>query len=244
MINLKTPQEIQIMLEGGKIARSAIDTAVKVAKAGMTTMDLNNLAERIILDSGGIPCFKGYDGFPFATCINVNAGIVHGIPNNYLIKKGDVVSVDLGVLYKGLNTDVSETFEVETHAQDKFLEIGRKALENAIFACQLDARIGDISSAIQKTVENAGYSVSRDLAGHGLGKDIHEDPFVTCFGRPGKGEKLVEGLVLALEIIYQKGKPDLVLSRDGWTLSTKDGSLSGLYEKSVAVTKQGPLVLT
>jgi methionyl aminopeptidase len=244
MILIKTPQEIESMLESGKIARKAVNESVRQAKVGMTTLELNNIAEKIIVEAGGIPCFKGYEGFPFATCININSGIVHGIPNNYRIQRGDVVSVDLGVLFRGLNTDVSESFEVETHNQDSFIEIGRKALENALEVCVIGNKIGDISYTIQRTIENAGFSVSRDLAGHGVGREIHEDPYVECFGRPGKGHEIKEGMTLAIEIIYQKGRPDLVLAKDGWTLSTKDGSLSGLFEKSVAVTRQGVLVLT
>jgi len=244
MILIKTPQEIQIMQEGGKIAREAVDAAVKQAKVGMTTLELNNIAEKIILDLGGMPCFKNYEGFPFAICVNINEGIVHGIPNQYKIQRGDVVSIDLGVLYKGLNTDVSESFEVETNVQGKFLDAGRKALENALEACIVGNKIGDVSYAIQKTIESAGFSVSRDLAGHGVGRQIHEDPYVECFGQPGKGREIKEGMTLALEVIYQKGRPELRLAKDGWTLSTKDGSLSGLFEKSVAVTRQGALVLT
>lgn len=244
MILIKTAQEIEIMQEGGKIARKAVDEVVKQAKVGMTTLELNSIAEKIIIDMGGVPCFKGYEGFPFATCININEGVVHGIPNKYKIRRGDIISIDLGVLYQGLNTDVSESFEVETHNQDNFLDAGRKALANATASCVIGNKIGDISYTIQKTIENAGFSVSRDLAGHGVGRQIHEDPYVECFGRPGKGPEIKEGMTFALEIIYQKGRPELHLAKDGWTLSTKDGSLSGLFEKSVAVIRQGVLVLT
>ncbi len=244
MLLLKTPSEIEAMKEGGKIARKAIDGAVRQAEVGMTTLELSNIAEKIIIEAGGKPCFKGFEDFPAAACININAGIVHGLPGKYRLRVGDVVSVDLGVLYKDLNTDVSESFELVTKDHTKFLDIGKKALDSAIQSCVLGNRIGDISYAIQSTVERAGYSVSRDLAGHGVGRELHEDPYVECFGRPGKGEKLVEGMTLAIEVIYQKGRPELVLDRDRWTLRTKDGSLSGLFEKSVAVTRQGVLVLT
>lgn len=244
MILIKSQQEIDAMVEGGKIARKAVDEAVRQAKVGMTTLELNTIAEKIILESGGVPCFKGYEGFPFATCTNINEGIVHGFPNKYKLKKGDVVSVDLGVLYKGMNTDVSESFELETHHQDKFLETGKQALANAIAKCMIGNKIGDISNATQTTIQRAGFSVSRNLAGHGVGRLIHEDPYVGCFGKPGKGYEIKEGMTFAVEVIYQKGRPELKLAKDGWTLSTKDGSLSGLFEKSVAVTRQGVLVLT
>ncbi len=244
MVTLKTPEEIKLMLEGGRIARKAVDEAVRQAKVGMTTMELNHIAEEVIIRSGGIPCFKGFEGFPTATCININSGVVHGLPSDYKMQAGDIVSVDLGVFYKGLNTDVSESFEVESQKETKFLATGRRALELAIEACVVGNKIGDISYAIQSTIERAGYTVSRDLAGHGVGRDIHEDPYVECFGRPGKGYKLVEGMTLAIEVIYQKGRPEVKLDKDGWTLETKDGSLAGLFEKSVAVTRQGALVLT
>lgn len=244
MTLIKTLKEIETMQEGGKIARKAVDEAVRQTKVGMTTREINDMAGKIILDAGGKPCFKGFEGFPSAVCINVNAGIVHGLPGSYRLGVGDVVSVDLGVLYKGMITDVSESFEVETNSQDQFLSAGKKALEEAIKACVVGNRVGDISHAIQKTIESAGYSVTRDLAGHGVGRAVHEDPYIACYGRPGRGEKLVEGMTLAIEVIYQKGNPTLILDKDGWTLSTKDGSLSGLFEKSVAVTRQGVLVLT
>lgn len=244
MILIKSQQEIEAMVEGGKIARKAVDEAVRQARVGMTTLELNNIAEKIITDAEGIPCFKGYEGFPFPTCININEGIVHGVPTKYKLKKGDVVSVDLGVLYKGMNTDVSESFELGTHHQDKFLEAGRQALANAIEMCAVGNKIGDISNAIQTTIQRAGFSVSRDLAGHGVGRQVHEDPYVECFGKPGRGYEIKEGMTFAIEVIYQKGRPELHLAKDGWTLSTKDVSLSGLFEKSVAVTKQGVLVLT
>lgn len=244
MILIKTPNEIEIMQEGGRIARKAVDEAVRQAKVGVTTLELSHIAEEVILSLGGVPVFKGFEGFPSAACINVNSGVVHGLPSEYKLQMGDLVSVDLGVQYKGLITDVSETFEVGTQNEERFLSVGRRALEKAIQACVLGNHIGDISYAIQTTVEEAGYSVSRDLAGHGVGKKLHEDPYVECFGKAGKGRKLEVGMTLAIEVIYQKGKPDLVLDKDGWTLKTKDGSLSGLFEKSVAITSHGTLVLT
>ncbi len=244
MILIKSSQEIEAMLESGKIARKAIDEAVKQARVGMTTMELNNLAEKVIVDAGGKPCFKGFEGFPTATCININEGIVHGLPGKYQMKSGDIVSVDLGVLYKGMYSDVSESFELETNLQKRFLYFGRKALELAIESCVIGNHIGDISYAIQSTLKHAGYTVTKDLAGHGVGRELHEDPYVECFGRRGKGHEIKENMTFAIEVIYQKGRPELKLDKDGWTLKTADGSLAGLFEKSVAVTRQGPLVLT
>ncbi|MFH1295528.1 MAG: type I methionyl aminopeptidase [bacterium] len=244
MIVLKTPAEVEKMVQGGKIARRALTAAVQQAKVGVSTLELNQLAEQFILAAGAKPSFKGYEGFPAATCINVNSGIVHGLPNDYRLQIGDVVSIDLGVLFAGLHTDVSESFEVEANNHCKFLATGKKALDLAVSACVVGNRIGDISWAIQRTVERVGYSVSIDLAGHGVGRELHEDPFIECFGQPGQGVLLKAGMTLAVEVIYQQGRPELVLAEDGWTLRTKDGSLSGLFEKSVAVTGRGVLVLT
>lgn len=241
---IKTLEEIDAMKAGGKIARDAVIQTIRAAAPGMTTMNLNDLAEQHILSAGGKPCFKGFEGFPSATCINVNEGIVHGLPGSYKLKTGDLVSLDLGVLYKGMITDVSESFEVKSAKHKDFLNAGKNALKKAIEECVVGNHIGDISYAMQKTIETAGYSVSRDLAGHGVGKMIHEDPYVPCYGRPKRGIKVVEGMTLAIEVIYQKGFPELILDPDGWTLSTRDGSLSGLFESSVAVLKQGVLVLT
>ena len=244
MITIKTAHELELMQAGGAIAREAIDKAIRAVGVGVSAFTLNKLAEELIHARGGLPCFKGYEGFPFATCINVNAGIVHGIPTGYRFKKGDIVSVDLGVLYRGYNTDVSETVEVGSSKEDQFLQLGRKALELAIFECREGGRVGDIANAIQKTIEDKGYSVSRDLVGHGIGRKVHEDPFVPCFGKPDTLERLCKGMTLAIEVIYQKGSPKLSLGKDGWTLSTWDGSLAALFEKTVAVTAGEALVLT
>lgn len=244
MISIKTPKDLELMIEGGKIARKAIDMAIEAVKPGVTGLDINSIAKDYILQSGAVPSFKGYEGFTHAVCVNINSGVVHGIPNNQKFKPGDVVSVDLGVLLNGYHTDVSESVEVETLSHKKFLDTGREALKEAIFMCRPGNRVGDISNSIQNVIEREGYSVSRDLAGHGVGRELHEDPFIPCYGKKGKGEKLAVGMVLAIEVIYQVGDYPLVIGNDGWTLSTRDGSLSGLFEKTVAVTTGDALVLT
>lgn len=244
MIKLKSAQEIELMRQGGVISSKALKKVLSEVKPGVTLLQLDKIVEDIILASGALPSFKTVDDYKYSTCINVNAGIVHGLPNEYKIKSGDVVSVDLGVLYKGFHTDLSYTLEVDTNNESKFLETGKKALEKAISWCKVNNKIGDISATIQEIVENEGYTVSEMLVGHGVGKELHEDPYVPCYGHYGAGPTLKEGMVLAVEVIYQKGKPDLALDSDNWTYMTADGSLSGLFEKTVAITANGPLVIT
>lgn len=244
MIKLKTLQEIQIMREGGKISVLALKKVLEAVKSGVTLAQLDKIAEEIIIKNDAQASFKTVDNYKYTTCVNINEGIVHGIPNNYVIKRGDLVSVDLGALYKGFHTDVSYTVEAETYQEHKFLETGKQALELALEKCIVGNTIGDISNAIQKYVEITGYSVSRELVGHGIGRALHEDPYVACYGRKGRGIALQEGMVFAVEVIYQKGRPDLVLADDGWTLKTADNSLSALFEVTVAVGRDKPLILT
>ncbi len=246
-IPIKTMQQINIMQEGGKISSEALKTAVEAVKPGISLKELDSISEDYIVTHGGKPSFKTVDDYRYATCINVNDGIVHGIPNSYRLKEGDLVSIDLGVLYKGLHTDVSWTVEVvapgKTAKEEKFLDAGKKALDSAIKNCVLGNRVGNISNTIQTVIEKAGYTVSLDLVGHGVGADLHEDPYVPGYGRKKDGPILKEGMVLAIEVIYQKGKPKIKTDADGWTLKTADGSLSGLFESTVAITKDDPLIL-
>lgn len=244
MIPIKTPNEIQIMREGGKISAAALKAVLDAVKVGVSLYELDQIAEKTILSLGAQPSFKRVDDYRYTTCLNINEGIVHGIPTDYRLQKGDVLSVDLGAYYKGFNTDLSWTTEVESNREQKFLETGFRALEKAIFECVAGNRLGNVSNAIQQTVEREGYSVSDELVGHGVGKELHEDPYVPGYGKKGSGLVLEEGMTLAIEVIYQKGEPDLVLDDDGWTLKTADGSLSGLFEHTVLVSKNRPEVLT
>jgi methionyl aminopeptidase len=243
-ISIKSPKDIKKMKKGGEIASAALKACLSEVKAGISLAELNEIAEDIITKKGGKPSFKMVEDYSYATCINVNEGIVHGVPGNYRLKKGDLVSVDLGVYLEGLHTDLSYTVEVETDKEKRFLDTGREALAKAIEQAREGNRIGDISHTIQEIIEKAGYSVSRDLVGHGIGRELHEDPFVPCYGNRKEGPVLREGMVFAIEVIYQKGDPRLALDEDDWTLRTADNSLSGLFESTVAVTKDGPLVLT
>lgn len=243
-IPLKTPQELEIMKEGGKISARVLDSVLAAAQPGISTLELDALAEKLILKAGGKPSFKGFDDYPFATCVNINEGIVHGLPTKRKLKAGDVLTVDLGVFYKGLHTDNARTVEVGSSKLEEFLAVGQKALEEAIKKCQVGKTVGDISHAIQTTVEKAGYNVVRELGGHGVGKNLHEPPFISEFGSPGEGPKLAVGMTLAIEVIYTSGSGKIELLDDGWTVITADGSLAGLFEHTVAVTKRGPIILT
>lgn len=244
MIKTKTPEQIKIMQEGGKISSLALSTALEAIKPGLTTLELNNIADSVIYDNGAKASFKTVAGYNFATCININQGLVHGLPNDYKLKEGDLVSIDLGAYYKGFHTDTSYTVEVATNKHQKFLEIGKNSVENAVSQALIGNKIGDISNAMQTVIEKNGYSVSRDLVGHGIGEELHEDPYVPGYGRKNRGAKLLEGMVLAIEVIYQKGGYDIQVADDNWTIETVDGSLGGLFEHTVAITKDGPLVLT
>ncbi len=243
-MRLKSHSQIQIMKESGEISSFALSEVLKHVSTGVKLSELDKIAEKAIRSKGATPGFMTVDDYKYTTCINVNDGIVHGIPNDYKLKKGDLVSIDLGALYKGFHTDLSYTVEVESDVEKQFLEAGVEALRAAIANCKAGNPMGFVSNTIQKMVEKWGYTVSRELVGHGVGFELHEEPLVPGYGKLTAGPKLKEGMTLAIEVIYQKGSPRLKLDDDGWTLKTADGSLSGLFEATVAVTKDGPLILT
>lgn len=246
MIKIKTPKEIGTMAEGGRIAGRVLKETLELVRPGLKTLELDAFVEKRIVELGAKPSFKGFEGYRFATCININAGIVHGIPNNYEIADGDLVSIDLGVFFKGFHTDVSwsKVAGRSDLEKEKFLASGRAALEKSINQCRSGNRIGDISNSMQLEVEKGGYQVVRDLVGHGVGRVLHEEPQVPCYGRAGVGTVLTDGLVLAVEVIYTQGSPKLSLLPDGWTIATKDGKLSGLFEQTVAIVRGVPEILT
>lgn len=242
-LTIKTPKEIEIMAEGGKRLAEVRERLIEKIKPGMTGEELDEWADRWIVKLGGYPSFKMVPGYSWATCININWVVVHGVPGNVAINEDDLVSVDLGMYYKGFHTDTSIT----VGGPVRFLETGRLALKRAITRAQVGNRVGDLSEAMQKTVEEAGYSVVRALTGHGIGKQLHEEPSIPCFtiGEKNRSPKLIAGMVLAIEVMYNEGKSDVVyLNDDGWTIATKDGKMSGLFEDTVAVTNNGPVVLT
>lgn len=247
-ILLKTPSEIKIMSEGGsKLAR--VKKALKeVVLEGVSAKEIDDLADALIEKEGGKPSFKMVPGYHWATCINVNEGVVHGIPKKQIVfKRGDVVSIDVGLFYKGFHTDTSFTVGIEVDSvKAKFLETGRLALRDAISNAGPGKRIYDISAAIEKEITRRGYSPVRTLVGHGVGRALHEEPQIPCFtsGKREKSPEIVAGMTLAIEVMYAQGLPNVKLASDGWTITSSDGTITALFEESVAVTKNGPLVLT
>jgi methionyl aminopeptidase len=252
MIKIKTPEQIKIMQHGGKILSEVLWELVEAAKPGVSEMELDRLAERLIKEKGGKSGFKKVDSYKYSICISLNDVCAHGIPTANRLKDGDVLGIDAGVYYKGFHTDMSETIRVRGSAsikdeKDKFIEIGKKALNAAIKKAKVGSHIGEISKTIQTMVEEeAGYSVVRSLVGHGVGQELHEDPQVPGYLKEDVRSTpvLKEGMTIAIEVIYNMGEPELILDKDGWSLKTKDGSTSGLFERSVAITKKGPLILT
>jgi len=257
MVYLKTEEELNIIREGSQILGKTHGEVAKLIKPGIKTSKLDKVAEEFIRDHGGSPSFKNYNGFPASLCISVNEVVVHGIPTEYRLKEGDVIGIDCGVYYKGFHTDMAQTLRVSTQNSklktqnynkiDKFLQAGEKAMWKGIKAAKPGNRIGDISKAIQGVVEGQGYAVVRSLIGHGVGKELHEDPEVPGFlDDPALETPLLkEGMTIAIEAIYNMGKSDVVYSgNDGWTIKSKDGSLSGLFERTIAITRQEPIILT
>ena len=259
MIDYKTPEEIEIMKAGGKILSDVLWEVLASVKPGVSELDVERLADRLITEKGGEAAFKRVKGYKHATCISTNNVVVHGIPSDYKYQDGDIAGIDCGVFYKGFNTDMSETIRVSADGRwqtangkkdeiDKFLETGKRALEAGISQARIGNRIGHISKTIQDIVEKeGGYGVVRALIGHGVGKELHEEPEVPGY-LAKKIEKtllLKEGMTIAVEVIYNMGGHEVsYLSDDDWTISSSDGSLSGLFERTIAITKDGPLILT
>lgn len=250
MIDYKKPEEIEIMKHGGHILATVLGEVMDAIKPGVTELDVDNLAEKRIRELGGEPGFMKVEGYHHTICVSTNDVVVHGIPTDYAFKEGDLVGIDCGVFYKGFHTDMSDSKIVGETKQpeiEKFLKNGKKALDAGINAAQLGNRIGHISKVIQDIVEKeGGYSVVRSLIGHGVGRELHEEPEVPGYvAMPlAKTPLLKEGMTIAVEVIYNMGKHAVVLDRDGWTIRTKDGKLAGLYERTIAITKDGPLMLT
>ena len=239
----RNKHELSLMRQSGKITAAALKKAIEKIKIDVTAIDIEKEIAAEIKRLGGELSFPTVQGYKWASCITFNEQVVHGIPIERKIKEGDVVSIDLGAIFKGWHTDAAWTVEVN-NKKNNFLEIGKKALWDGISQAIEGNRIGDISSAIQQKVEGAGYSVVRSLVGHGVGKALHENPEIPGVGKAGKGMELKKGMTLAIEVIYTKGRPDVALEADNWTISTVDGSVSGLFEMTVVVGKQKAEVLT
>ncbi len=246
MIIRKSEREIELMAAAGAIVAGALELLRERVAPGVSMLELDQVAEEFIRDNGGVPTSKGYKGFPAAICISPNDMIVHGIPGHYRARAGDIISFDIGVTKDGLIADSAATFgvgEITPEAQ-RLLDVCSEALEAGIAAAQLHAAVGDISAAVQGIVEAAGFSVVRSLVGHGVGRAYHEDPQVPNFVVPYRGPELVDGMTIAIEPMITAGGPDVYIHEDEWSISTVDKSLAAHFEHTVAITANGPKVLT
>lgn len=246
---IKSEEEVKLMAEGGKKLRSVKRRLMEAVGEGVKASEIDQLAERLILEEGGKPSFKMVPRYHWATCVNVNEGIVHGIPKvKTVFAKGDVVSVDVGMFYKGFHTDTSITVGIEVDDKlEKFLEVGRNALDLAVKEAMVGNRVFDISKAIEKTVTSAHFSPIKALVGHGVGRDLHEEPQIPGFTdgvSRNNSLVLLEGMVLAIEVMYSQGSGEVSLEADGWTIRSSDGTITALFEDTVAVSLNGPKVLT
>jgi len=237
MIYLKTSEEIEIMRESVLSVSRTLALVAEHIGEGVTTAKLDKLAEEFIRDNGGVPSFKGYGGFPATLCMSVNEQVVHGIPGNYVLKSGDVISVDCGVYKNGFHGDHAYSFKIGEVSDEvsKLLRITKESLYKGIEAAKVGNRIGDVSFAVQDYVQKEGYTVVRELTGHGLGKDLHEDPAVPNYGKRGRGAKINNGLVLAIEPMINLGKKNVRQLDDGWTIVTADKKPSAHFEHDIAI---------
>ena len=247
MIVLKTGRELSIMREACKISAQALKLIGEAIEPGVTTAELDRIAEKFIRNCGATPNFKGYNGYPATACISINNEVIHGIPTaKRKIQNGDIVSVDLGALFEGYHGDNAATFacgDVSEEAK-RLMDATRESLYEGIKMARAGGRIGDISNAIQSYVEARGYSVVRDFVGHGVGTSLHEAPEVPNFGIAGRGVRLMPGMTLAIEPMINIGKPQVKIMPDGWTVLTQDGSLSAHFEHTIAITADGPQIMT
>jgi len=246
MIHRKSVREIDMMREAGGILATILDELSVLVKPGVTTAELDRHAEKRCQDFKVIPAFKGYHGFPGSLCVSVNEEVVHGIPSKRALKDGDIVGLDFGVILDGWYSDSARTIPVGkiSDKASQLLEVTRAGLEKGIEQCRPGNRLFDIGHAIQNYVEGFGYGVVREFVGHGIGRALHEDPQVPNYGPKGKGIPLKEGMVLAIEPMVNAGKPEVRVLNDGWTAVTVDRSLSAHFEHTVAITAEGPEILT
>jgi methionyl aminopeptidase len=246
MIIRKSQEEIDGMARAGEVVVDTLTMIGEELRPGVSMLELDRLAEEYIRDRGGVPTSKGYRGYPATLCISPNAMIVHGIPTEYRTREGDLVSVDLGVTLDGLIADSAYTFGVGEISDDaqRLLDVCQEALAAGIEQARVGRHVSDIGHSIQTVVEGGGFSVVRSLVGHGVGRAYHEDPQIPNFGAPGRGPELLPGMTLAIEPMINAGGPEVVMHADEWSISSADGSLSAHFEHTVAVTEEGPRVLT
>lgn len=247
MIVLKTSRELSVMRKAGIISQKALRLAGEAVEPGVSTWEIDKLVRQYIESEGAAPSFLGYDGYPASTCISVNSVVIHGIPKkSVILKKGDIVSIDVGAYYEGFHGDNAWTFpcgEISAEAQ-ALLDATEQSLFLGIEQARPGNRVGDVGRAVQEYVEARSYSVVREFTGHGVGADMHEDPSVPNFGKPGRGVRLTPGMVIAIEPMINMGRREIEIKPDGWTVVTRDGSLSAHFEHTIAITKEGPVILT
>lgn len=251
MIYIKTPEEIEIIAQGGRLLGSILNCLQKEVRVGVTTKEIDQLAERLIIDCGGRPSFKmpeklGGGGFPATTCISINDEVVHGIPGQRIIKNGDLVTVDAGMVYKGFHTDTAVSVGVGDVAPEirRMLRITKKALKYAVKKARAGNTVGDVGNTIERYVESQGFHVISDLCGHGIGRNLHEDPQVLNYGRRHKGAVIKPGMVLCPEPMVTNGNPDIYRDKNGWTYRIKDGSWAAHFEHTIAIFPDGAHILT
>ncbi|TDF93580.1 type I methionyl aminopeptidase [Paenibacillus piri] len=246
MIILKTPQEIAVIREAGKILAMCHQEIGKRIGPGVTTLEINDFAEQFMTRHGAVQVTKGYRGFPYATCASVNDVIAHGFPDRKRLKDGDIVKIDIVCSYNGWMADSAWTYMIGNVSPEakRLVQVTKQCLELGIAEARAGRRIGDVMHVVQQLAETAGFSVVRDLVGHGIGRSLHEEPTFDHTGKPGKGFKLKEGMVITIEPMINAGGYEMFIDSDGWTARTWDGSLSAQFEHTVAITKEGPQILT
>jgi len=246
MIILKSPEEVKTMAQACRIVAKTLDYVGNMIRPGITTLQLQHIAEEYIKSNNATPAFKGYRGYPSSICASVNHEVIHGIPSDRVLEEGDILGLDLGVYKEGFYGDAAYTFPVgkPTPETERLLRVAEAALYAGIENALPDKRISDISNAIQNHIESNGFSVVRAFVGHGIGRNLHEDPQVPNFGQPGRGPRLRPGMTLAIEPMVNAGGYEVVLLTDGWTAVTMDGQLSAHFEHTIAVTENTPKILT
>lgn len=246
VITLKSATDLEGMRRAGILAAEALREVTQAVRPGVTGIALDRLAETYMRDHGGVPSFKGYRGYPASICLSINDEVVHGIPSRRILRAGDIVSIDLGVVYEDFHGDTTTTVAVDgiTPSLQRLLTVTREALYVGISVLRPGRHLGDVGAAIQAHVEAAGFSIVRDFAGHGVGRHLHEEPQVPNFGTPETGIMLKAGMTLAIEPMVNMGSPEVTLDPDGWTVRTRDGKPSAQFEHTVAVTAEGASVLT
>jgi methionyl aminopeptidase len=246
MIIRKSAREIDQMADAGAVVVKTLELLREHIRPGVTTGELDRIADEFIRSHDGVPTFKGYRGYPASICASPNDMVVHGIPGRHVLSDGDILSIDIGVTLGGFVADSAYTFPVGEISEEAelLLQAGEAALAAGIEQARLGNHVGDISAAVQRTTEEAGFSVVRQLVGHGVGRAMHEEPQIPNFGQPGRGPLLAEGMTLAIEPMINLGDPEIYMADDGWSILTADGSLSAHFEHTVAITTEGPRILT